>query len=359
MQAYEAFVKEQRGQDKLSKDAFDALHRQLLDLARDLNLSFDRLQIVMETALILGDMGKAEKARQVFSSITAPDHDDFEKEALEILKKQPELCPSFERLHFEEREIIIRATGLIHFGHVYHLEGGPEIFSTLKGAKISPPILDFALFVQRCDVAGALAHRNPHHSITFTQITYEMYEAVGKACRILFEEGKTEIDAYKSFLSQRGEKMGLSADIPMGQVLIRVAAMLRLFSSEEGKILQEAFSQLSSEEVKLVLKEFSAQKGILTPTYIPAVLLNLMNNEMLGAMWEERLKKAVTIGLPLIARALEKFKAEKGNQIRACFNSLAGQAKGKEALFLNQGTVHFDLEGNVTVTLPLQTFEIV
>lgn len=38
-----------------------------------------------------------------------------------------------------------------------------------------------------------------------------------------------------------------------------------------------------------------------TPTYMPAVLINLSNNPQLGITHEERISKTVILGLPFLA----------------------------------------------------------
>ena len=351
--AYQEFTLAQK-EGVLTQEAFKALHQKSIDLARSLGLEHEELHQLMEAALVLGDMGKTATARGIFWQVTAPDHDDFEKEALQILKDQPHLCPTFERLSPRGKEILLQATGLAHYGHIYHIEGGPEMFTELKSAGVTPEVLGFALFVQRSDVAGALAHIKKDHSITFNQKTYEMYELVEQACNLIVKDGKGEQDAYNYFLQTRGQVVGFSEEDSGSRVLTRVAAMLRLFSPEEGKVLSAAFAKISQEKAELIAAQFGHETfdpQALTPTYIPAVLLNLMNNKALGKTREERLEKAVEIGLPIIAKALEAFPHK---DLRACFNDLAGQAKQVDAAELIHGTPQFDGEGNVTMKLPSQ-----
>ena len=348
-EAYQEFVKAQKV-DPLTREAFDSLHQKNSYFQEKFHLTPDRLQLLLRSALVMGDLGKTEKAREIFPKITTPDHDDFEKEALCILRDSPSLCPTFEQLNPREQEILIQATGLIHFGHVYHLEGGHEMFSHLKKAAPDEAILEFALFVQRCDVAGALGHRNSDASVTFTQTTFEMYEAVGKACKVLLDPSKNPGDAYQTFVDLRAQKVGLDPRTSEGHILTRIAAMLRVFTPEAMAPYQSAYDKLPAEEKDLLNKWFcndTPPEETLTPTYVPAVLLNLVGN--LGV------EKGIQLGLPVIAKALEAFHSNRPADLRACFNPLAGQAKNPHAESLFQkGIIAIDpSNGNITLKEPL------
>ena len=98
--------------------------------------TLSELQIAqaMETALVLGDIGKSEKARELFKpyGINAPDHDDFYGEAMHVIEKHPKLCPSFARLSSSAKNLLVNIANLAHYGHITHLEGGVGTFSKLK-----------------------------------------------------------------------------------------------------------------------------------------------------------------------------------------------------------------------------------
>ena len=75
------------------------------------------------------------------------------------------------------------------------------------------------------------------------------------------------------------------------------------------------------------------------PTYMPAVLVNLFNNPNLGNTKEERLSKAIEVGLPFLAKVLEKHQKllkldVMDPNIPLNFNRAAGIAKeAPELLF--------------------------
>lgn len=89
-----------------------------------------------------------------------------------------------------------------------------------------------------------------------------------------------------------------------------------------------------------------------TPTYMPAVLVNLANNQSLGSSKEERISQAVVLGLPFIARVLETHKQHVAlsladPNIPLNFNRAAGIAKTNPSAL--NGMYSIDPEGNVGV----------
>ena len=52
----------------------------------------------METALVLGDIGKSRESGEGFLPlmlVQAPDHDDFAGEVMEVLRANPSVFPDF------------------------------------------------------------------------------------------------------------------------------------------------------------------------------------------------------------------------------------------------------------------------
>lgn len=361
--AYQEFTAAQPENVKLSRESFEHLHQQGTSLlnAKYQNLNPTQMQQAMETALVLGDMGKSEKAREIFKSegARAPDHDDFYGEALEILKKRPFLSRSFSRLPFASKQLLGKVANLAHFGHVTHLEGGPSMFSKLKNSSVAvtdPTALSFDLFVHTCDVAGALGHVNHSSSIAYTQQTHLALQAMNNACRVLSDPSQTETDAYNDYVSTRASWIGLNPSDRDDRVLTRIAAMLRLFTPEEGAALKNAILQLSSQDRQRIVAEFDVRFGEeigRTPTYMPAVLVNLSNNKDLGATSTERLSQAVIYGLPFIAQVLEQHKQQILEQqadpeVPLNFNQIAGVAKTEPQLLQSKAfQIHSD--GNITL----------
>jgi hypothetical protein len=313
----------------------------------------------METALVMVDMGKSEGAGELFKPYgsAAPDHDDFHGEAMQVLSKHPGLCPSFARLPTQSKKLLIETANLAHYGHVTHLEGGIEMFRSLKNSDLlikDPLMLSFDLFVHTCDVAGALGHVNNRSSVVYTELSHLAMQAMGKAVRVLSDPKNSEIDAYNAYLEVRASWLGLNAQDKSDRVLARIGAMLRLFTKDEGVVLRNAMLELDPAIRDRIAAQLDVQENesfnLRTPTYMPAVLVNLSNHPDLGASNEARLANAMKIGLPFIARVLEKHKelVEKGaidSDIPLCFNVIAAVAKASPEKL--SGAFSIDQEGNV------------
>lgn len=357
--AYLAFTAAQPKDAKLTRESFQALHVQGQKLLKSQWEGMSELQMAqaMETALVLGDMGKSEKARELFKpySIKAPDHDDFHGEAMQVIAQHPQLCPSFARLSDPAKKLLCKTANLAHYGHVTHLEGGLNMFTRLKESTIpthDPIALSFDLFVHTCDIAGALGHVNNQSSLVYTEPTHQSMQAVGEAIKVLENPHKTELDAYNHYLYVRAFWLGLDSNKDSDRVLTRIGAMLRLSTPEEGAILQKAILEIEPgmrDRISAQLNVSQNSSGR-TPTYMPAVLVNLSNNPELGKTKEERLSKAIIIGLPFITRVLEQHKIllekkESDPNTPVNFNKAAGVAK-TSPYALNKG-FSIDQEGNV------------
>lgn len=362
-QAYQEFTKEQPEKEKLSKKNFQELHEQGVSLLRSMP-QMSELEVLqaMEASLVLGDIGKSETAREKFKSYgaKAPDHDDFHEEVMQILQKYPELSPTFNRLSPAGKRLLIQTANLAHYGHITHIEGGPSMFSKLKQSNlpsVSPIALRFDFFVHTCDVAGALGHKNNQSSLAYTESSHLAMQGVLESCKVLAHPRKTEIDAYNAYLAIRAGWLGLNADDRTDRALTRMGAMLRLFTPEDGAVLKRAVSKLPSDMRTKIIEQLDIRKGeelARTPTYMPAVLVNLKDNKDLGSLLEERISQAVILGLPFIARVLETHKQHIASlkadaAIPLNFNKAAWVAKTNP--FALNGEYTIDAEGNVCVIL--------
>jgi hypothetical protein len=361
-QAYQEFTKAQPEDAKLSRKSFNKLHAQGASLLRSMP-QLSELEVIqaMEASLVLGDIRKSERAREVFKpyGAKAPDHDDFHEEVMQILQKHPELCPTFNRLSPAGKQLLSYTANLAHYGHVTHIEGGSSMFSKLKQSNLpnsSPVALSFDFFVHTCDVAGALGHVNNQSSLVYTESSHLAMQGVFESCKVLANPRKTEMDAYNAYLAIRASWLGLNADDRTDRALTRMGAMLRLFTPEEGAVLKQAVSKLPSDVRTKIIEQLDIRKGeelARTPTYMPAVLVNLANNPALGSSKEERISQAVILGLPFIARVLETHKLhlaslEADSAIPLNFNKAAAVAKTNPSALNGKYTI--DAEGNVCVT---------
>lgn len=365
--AYQIFTASQPEDNKLSFESFQTLHLQGQRLLHSKwqGMSMQQMAQAMETALVLGDIGKSEKARKLFSpyGTSMPDHDDFYGEAIQVMEKHPRLCPSYAKLSSSGKKLLVEVANLAHYGHITHLEGGIGMFSKLKASAIpfkDPVALAFDLFVHLCDVAGALGHVNNQSSLVYTEPTHRAMQAMEAAVKILSNPQKSEWDAYQAYVEVRASWLGLNAADSSDRVLARIGAMLRLFTLEEGLVLKEGMNQLEidiRERISAQLDSKREREIGRTPTYMPALLVNLSNHLHLGSSKEERLLKAIKVGLPFIMRVLEKHKDMLANHeinpnIPLNFNKMAGVAKTSPDLLSRE--FYIDQEG--TIDMISETF---
>lgn len=360
--AYEEFTGAQPEDTRLSRASFEKLHSQGRQLIKARYQGMSELEMIqaMEAALVLGDIGKSEKARAFFQSYGAgaPDHDDFHGEVMQIVQKNPSLCPTFDRLSLSAKNLLSQTANLAHYGHVTHIEGGPAMFAKLKqsGVATSAPLaLSFDLFVHTCDVAGALGHVNNQSSLVYTEPSHLAMAGVADACKVLMNAQKTEMDAYNAYLAIRAQWLGLNPQDRTDRALTRMGAMLRLFTPQDGLLLKQAVLKLESETRARIIAQLDIQEGEefgRTPTYMPAVLVNLANNTQLGSSREDRISQAVELGLPFLSRVLEQHKqlltAHKLDpNVPLNFNKAAGVAKTAPNALVKECTI--DQEGNVCI----------
>lgn len=359
--AYEQFSADQPANVRLSKESFRLLHKQGKELleTNGSGLSAAEMRQALEASLVLGDMGKSEKARALFQvyGIKAPDHDDFHAEALQVLQEHPDLSPTFARLPKKAQKLLVKTANLAHYGHITHLEGGLSMFSKLKESGLGAEdfsAVQFDLFVHTCDVAGALGHVNNRSSLMYTELTHRGVQAMKEACATFQDPAKTEEDAYRAYIAIRAGYLGLNPEDRIERVLTRIGAMLRLYSIEEGTWLKEAVRSLREEEREKIVEQLDVQPGKKegrTPTYMPAVLVNLLSQEKLGSTKEERLKQTIRLGLPFLSKVLQKHQellSEKraDPQIPLNFNAIAGIVK-KDPNRLQEAEFSINAEGNV------------
>jgi len=338
--AYADFTAGQPASAKLSREAFDHLHQEgqaLLNSGWN-DLSRDEMKLAMEAGLVLGDIGKSEIARELFEpyGACAPDHDDFHDEVMEILQEHPELSPSYSALTDAARELLYKTSGLAHFGHITHLEGGTHMFDALFEKEIAsddPTALSFELFIHTCDVAGALGHINHESSLVYTQDTHSAMQAMADAVHLLEDPSKAPKDAYDAYVATRASWLGLDENDPLDRVLTRIGAMLRLFTPNEGQILKKTIDRFDETTLHKIVSGFDEQlENCATPTYMPAVLVNLINHPNLGNSKEERLSRAISLGLPFLAKVIEKHQelmndGEFDPKVPLNFNPIAATVK--------------------------------
>ncbi len=327
-QAYKRFTNNQNKDIKLTQEEFQKLH----DFAKSIvKNSPDNLRLI-ETALLLGDMGKTplalEKAKTQ-CNIGEQDHDIF---LAQCLNKCPKIFPSYMKLAKNNREQIKKMEGEIHLGHVTHLENGAKMFTTLKDSNIllkDKNAFNVFFLAHICDVAAALGHVNNQGSIVYNSNTYKIINAVHESIEMLTNRSETE--AFMQYLKFRANLLGIKITSDEDYVKVRIGAMLRLVGIKQGQYIQQIWNSLSSKDIKLLVEEFHPLQNFPgeTPTYVPAALNNLMNKYKLK---EKGLNVVINDGIPLVVNILKQYKEGKANipfskKLTINFNYIAKQMK--------------------------------
>lgn len=350
--AYERFTNLQSTAEKLTRNSFQKLHH----FAQTIIQKDHHMLQMLEINLILGDMGKTKVAHEKAQKyhIIEADHDLFLDECLE---KCPEIFSTFQLLTPEQRKYIKKTKGLVHLGHVTHVEGGPEILTKLKESGIlanNPQEFDFEILTHICDVSAARGHEDNAGSKVMTENTFKTIFAIKDALHELADH--TEQEALRKYLSKRAEWLGLDETSNTTFLLARTGAMMRLYTTEDGAALQETFTQLNPTQKAIILSEYDPliYRNERTPTYVPAVLVNLMGEyTKQGLPRKVAITKCLEKGVTFIAHILYDYRNNRTDQpynpnVTLNFNKAAGQLRDNFKL-IDAATFTIDPEGNVVL----------
>ncbi len=307
--AYKWFVQKQKAHP-LTRENFDKISKLVQAVVSKYGLD------LIETNLILGDLGKTPKARELAApyGVTEGDHDIFLAKCLDVC---PDIFPTYVKLPPEQKAIIQKYAGLIHFGHLWHVEGtATKMLTHLKktGVMQDSSDFDFEYVTHICDIAAVLAHVSQAGSLILTDDAFETMEEAMETVRALVS--MTPNEALQSYLDSRAKRIGIGhiQDIPTRNVLARLAAMMRLRVRNDtlGKELLTAWETMSNKEKVLQALDPLSADTTPTPTYAPAVLENMrkaLSSEMTS---QETMNAAIGTALPWMVGVIETYKKEKG-----------------------------------------------
>jgi hypothetical protein len=128
--------------------------------------------------------------------------------------------------------------------------------------------------------------------------------------------------------------------------------MIRLYSKEEGAVLQQAYNTLTEEQKTVIKSQLDPliNRQERTPTYVPAVLVNLLAvKTKQGLSKSQAIEVCVHQGVVFIADVLQQYRTGKANrpynpELTLNFNKVAGQVRDNPHLL---GNFVIDGEGNV------------
>ncbi len=222
-----------------------------------------------------------------------------------------------------------------HFGHIAHFEGGVELFDEIKKSDFleDQVLMDCAFIGHICDVAGAQGHVEPCTSLNYNEKTHQLLLDVREACKNISLLGSAK--AWDAFLEKRAKALEIGTEGNLNPILLRVGSMMRFTNPYEAHLLKKALFKLAPEELESIHDAFSWENRVLVK-YIPAVLLNLVNNPNLGQNLNERIEQTVLLGLPFIAKSINREKALKCPHEALNFNPIAKIAKENPRELFNE-----------------------
>ena len=210
-------------------------------------------------------------------------------------------------------------------------------------------VFDFEIISHICDVAAAAGHVSNKGSIVMTHDTYRTIMAVRDALFSL--KDKTLEEAVMTYLQARATWLGFeSAESLEDKTLVRLACMMRLFDPEARKMLKVQWAQLPKEMRIETADSFNPLREIegLTPTYVPAVFVNVYTSVEEKNQAISRILGQV---LPFVLKAQREFRASESYDptMTLSFNKVAAVARDTADLPAEKSPYHIDGQGNVIV----------
>lgn len=330
--SYGYFIKNQN-KDELSFGDFIDLHIQMNQVLGSFpSLKRNEILKTLEVALVLSDLGKTPIARQKAraEAVICTHPQDFYRITMQNC---PSIFPTMASLPFPNQEILIKSSAVAHFEHIRNLEGNPNVFRNFSGSSIEPAIFNFAFLVNICDSAARKGHMRIDGCANYTASVNKTLQEVHATCRL--HPANSCHDRYMHYLKVRADWLGLGIDTAQDRVLVRVGSMMGLTGEENGRLLKKSFAKLDVRHQALVLSQFDPREKdplIRTPTYIPAILKNMLSHKALGHGFQERLDKTLILSLPFIAQVLKEHRESlrenpNGNYVPLNFNQIAKAIK--------------------------------
>lgn len=331
--AHRFFTQSQTGKEMLGYGEFIDLHIQLTQaLGKFPALKRNKILKCIETALVLSDLGKTPIARQKARAegITINHPQDFYRVTL---SQCPSIFPTLSRLPFPYQEILIKSAAVANFEHIRNLEGNPNVFKHFSESKIESSIFNFAFFVNVCDTAARKGHIRIDGCCNFDSFVNRTLQEVYSTC--MQSAASSDHERYIKYLTVRAKWLGLGTDTAQDRVLVRIGSMMGLSSLDHGRFLKKSFSKLDVRHQALILSQFDPREKdplIRTPTYIPAILKNMLQHRSLGHSFQERLDKTFILSLPFVAQVLKEHRQQlresnENNYLPLNFNQIAKAIK--------------------------------
>lgn len=347
VKAYSTFIAAQPQGQQLSEDNFN----QISQLAKEIINKYGRN--VVNAMLIYSDLGKTSlKNKAIPFGINNTDHDNWLESVLMLTPEQiSQIIPSYAQLNENEQKLLSEVAQLmkVHLGHVLHIEGGSKMFEnfekSIKESKHEIPeiLLKFAQLIQLCDVAASAAHVNNQGCVALQNEVYDNgYKLAFHVLEKMRKDKLSAKEALQFYTTERGNLLGITNtnNTPDELVMVRLACMLRFYNEPRGTLVKNIYNELSSDHKQILIEQFGLETGInqfkYTPTYVPAVLVNLYNAIRRNPNRNDYAATVAAIrGAVCLAKITQKFAAQgKSSDNPLCFNLLSKLSTSNPAIFM-------------------------
>ena len=262
-----------------------------------------------------------------FLSITMAKAMEIYSLARHIIKKHPSAEGKFEVIFLPDS----------HLRHMMYNEGSQAMYSSLKKGFANNSIkqndLDLWYAHWLVNIAGFRGNLAPVGSLYLTQRTYMAMNQVKVSLDKMYRD--TKVNPMQVYLQTRSNWLHLSSwtkKTEERQALASLAAMLRLFTPQDGKELFASFRKLSTKDQQQWIAHVEQQMKVLpepAPTYAPKVFARAI--EVAGIT--ETIQKV----LPLVINTYtlgQKMRSDGdlGSNIPLSFRELASNASVERIL---------------------------
>ena len=216
--------------------------------------------------------GKLPEDSVQFLSLTMAKVPEIYPLARHVIKKYPAATRKFEVIFLPDS----------HLRHMMYNEGSQAMYSTLKkgfaDASIKQDDLDLWYAYWVINTAGFRGHLAPVGSMYLNQRTYMAMNQIKLSLDKIYRDAK--VNPMQVYLQKRSNWLHLSSWTKKPEerlALASLAAMMRLFTSQDGKMLFSSFKKLSEQDQQQWIAHVEQQLQVLpepAPTYAPAVFAN-------------------------------------------------------------------------------------
>ncbi len=271
---YENFTNCQKN-NKLTKESFFQLVNKTKELLKD-----DTDIEAMIVYMVINDLWKikniVKQAKEDFE-IQNVDHD---KILQELLEKNPEISPSFQKLDNNYKELILEWLKVeFNLWQFIQWENLPANLSKLKEVNNEEALKWYLLHIFY-DIAGVAWHIVQNWSPVITEETYQWFNLSIESLKGL-QKWEDEKAVYNNYLKQRAEKLWFNINNKEDRALTRISCMLRYFDEKESEILKDVFNSLEENTKNILIEELNKNwidDSAILLYYSPALLVNILNN---------------------------------------------------------------------------------